>query len=173
MSAYADAITAAMTWLGEDSRTVFMGQAVRFPGTAMTTTLTGVPKEKLIELPVAEEMQGGMAIGMAMTGLVPICIYPRFNFMLLAVSAIVNHLDKLCEISTWKPRVLIRVGIGSEKPLHPGPQHSGDMTEAFRLLLRNVPVIRLTEPADVMPAYEAAMKRDGSTMFVEQMDLYA
>ena len=34
-----------------------MGQAVEVPGTAMSNTLSEVPKNKLLELPVAEEMQ--------------------------------------------------------------------------------------------------------------------
>jgi hypothetical protein len=52
----------------------------------MTTTLTEVPRERLIELPVAEEMQMGMTLGMALAGFVPVSIYPRWNFLLLAMN---------------------------------------------------------------------------------------
>ena len=43
----------------------FSGQAVEYPGTAMTNTLKNVPK-KLIEIPVAEEMQLGISNGLAL-----------------------------------------------------------------------------------------------------------
>ena len=73
-----------MKWLADKPDTVFMGQAVKYPGTAMFNTLDGVPEDKRIELPVAEDMQMGMATGMAIAGMVPITIYPRWNFLLLA-----------------------------------------------------------------------------------------
>ena len=38
------------------------------PGTAMSNTLKGVDAKRLIELPVAEEMQMGMTTGLALAG---------------------------------------------------------------------------------------------------------
>jgi len=105
---------------------------------------------------------------------VPVSIYPRWNFLLLAVNQIVNHLDKLPMISSYRPRVIIRTGIGSERPLHPQHQHVGDFTEAFRLMCKTVDVIRLDEAADIFPAYEKALNRDDgrSTIVVEHGDFY-
>ena len=45
-----------MEWLAGHDDTIFLGQAVAVPGTAMSNTLTGIAQEKLMELPVAEEM---------------------------------------------------------------------------------------------------------------------
>lgn len=166
-----------MTYLGQDSRTVFLGQAVAYPGTAMTTTLVEVPKNKLTEFPVAEEMQLGVSIGLALGGFIPITIYPRWNFLLLAINQLVGHLDKLKAMSQggYAPKVIIRTGIGSERPLHPSFQHVGDYTDAFRLMLTNIEIIRLDEPEQVFPAYEKALTReDGkSTIVVEWGDYYA
>jgi pyruvate/2-oxoglutarate/acetoin dehydrogenase E1 component len=173
---YKDELTRAMTYLGEDPRTLFLGQAVAYPGTAMTTTLTGVPDDKKIEFPVAEEMQLGASIGLALTGLVPVTIYPRWNFLLLAVNQLVGHLDKLKQMSQggYQPKVIIRTGIGSERPLHPQCQHVGDFTGAFRQMLTNIEVIRLDLPWDIFPAYDIALNRtDGkSTIVVEVGDFY-
>lgn len=173
---YAEELSRAMEYLARDQRTIFLGQAVACPGTAMTNTLKNVPRDKLLELPVTEEMQMGMSTGMALTGYVPISIYPRWNFLLLAVNQIVNHLDKLPIISNggYQPRVIIRTGIGSERPLHPQHQHIGDFTEAFRLMCQRIEVIRLDEPEQVFPAYEKALEReDGrSTIVVEYGDYY-
>ena len=82
---YFQALSDAMTWLAEQGDTVFLGQAVEVPGTAMSNTLQQVDKAKLIEMPVAEEMQMGVSIGLAMAGTVPVSIFPRWNFLLLAV----------------------------------------------------------------------------------------
>ena len=166
-----------MTYLGQDYRTIFLGQAVAFPGTAMTGTLVDVPKAKLVEFPVAEEMQLGASIGLALDGFVPITIYPRWNFLLLALNQLVGHLDKLKAMSQggYQPKVIIRTGIGSQRPLHPQHQHVGDYTDAIQAMLINTDVIRLDEPEQVFSAYEKALTReDGrSTIVCEWGDFYA
>ena len=42
-SSYGGEITKAMTWLALEQNARFIGQAVEFPGTAMTNTLVAVP----------------------------------------------------------------------------------------------------------------------------------
>jgi pyruvate/2-oxoglutarate/acetoin dehydrogenase E1 component len=171
---YFDELKRSMEFLGSDDRTVFLGQAVAMPGTAMSNTLKDVSKDKLIELPVAEEMQMGMSLGMALNGYIPISVYPRWNFLLCAVSQLVNHVDKLSYMSDHKAKVIIRTGIGSERPLHPQHQHIGDFTDAFRLMCKTIEVIRLDEPDQIFPAYEKALLRDDnrSTILVEWGDFY-
>jgi len=173
---YFDELKRAMSFLSQDPRTVFIGQAVAVPGTAMTNTLTDVPSDRLIELPVAEEMQMGMATGMALTGLVPVSIFPRWNFLLCAISQLINHLDKIQVMSNgrFKTKAIIRTGIGSERPLHPQHQHVGDFTDAIRAMCSTIEVIRLEESKDIFPAYEKALLRDDgrSTIVVEYGDYY-
>lgn len=173
---YADALTAAMDHLGQDPRVVFLGQAVAVPGTAMFGTLKNIPLNRRIELPVEEDMQMGMSIGLALKGAIPVSIFPRWNFLLLAANQLVNHLDKMSELcpGTLPPKVIIRTSIGSERPLHPGPQHVGDHTEAFRAMCPRMEIVRLEEAADIVPAYAHALARpDGkSTLLVEYGDYY-
>ena len=173
---YFDEIKKSMEWLGSHENTLFLGQAVAVPGTAMSKTLQNICPEKLIELPVAEEMQMGMTIGLAMDDYVPISIFPRWNFLLLAMNQLVNHLDRMPNISNngYKPKVIIRTGIGSERPLHPQYQHIGDFTDAFRMILKKIDVVRLEEPEEIFPAYRNAYERgDGrSTLIVEYGDYY-
>lgn len=155
-----------MVDLSKDDRVIFLGQSVACAGTFMSTTLTEVPLEKRIELPVAEEMQMGMSIGMSLAGFIPISIFPRWNFLLLAANQIVNHLDVL------QAKVIIRVGIGSETPLYPGQQHVGNFSEAFRLMLKKTPVIELRTPDEVVTEYRKAFLRNGPTIMVEDANLY-
>lgn len=175
MGAYRDELVRAMTYLGEIDESVFLGQAVAAPGTAMFGTLEGVPMDKRIELPVEEDFQMGMSIGLAMNGALPISIFPRWNFLILATNQIVNHLDKMEEMTRSKPaKVIIRTSIGSERPLCPGPQHTGDLTRAFEIMAPSINVVRLDEPSEIWPAYVEAVERsDGvSTLLVEWGDYY-
>ena len=171
---YFDELKRSMEWLGEQNDTIFIGQAVEYAGTGMTNTLKYVSPEKLMEMPVNEDMQMGITNGLAMNGYVPVSIYPRWNFLLLGVNQLINHLDKLPMISDYKTKAIIRTAIGSERPLHPQWQHVGDYTEAFEKMLTNVEVIRLDEPEQIFEAYQKAYNRtDGkSTILVEWGDYY-
>lgn len=163
-----------MDFLASHPDTIFIGQAVEYAGTAMTNTLKDVPSDKKLELPVCEDLQAGITNGIALAGKIPISIYPRWNFFLLATNQVVSHLDKIPLISEYKTKAIIRTGIGSIKPMHPQHQHIGDFTEAFKLMLSNIEIIRLDEPEDIFPAYQKALNRtDGkSTILVEWGDFY-
>ena len=165
-----------MDFLGGNSDTLFIGQAVEFPGTAMSNTLKDVPKNKLLELPVVEEMQMGMTNGFALNGQIPVSVFPRWNFLLLAMNQLINHLDKIKLMSNerYKTKAIIRTGIGSKRPLHPQYQHIGDFTESVRKMCTNIEVIRLEEAKDIFSAYKKALNReDGkSTIVVEYGDYY-
>ena len=165
-SDYRSALSQVMEELAVDTRVIFLGQGVRDPGTFMSTTLQGVSLDKRLEMPVAEEMQMGMSIGLALAGFIPISIYPRWNFLLLAANQLVNHLDKM------QPKVIIRVGVGSSKPLDPGPQHTSDFTEAFQLMMPNTYIRRLNNASDAVAEYRQALERDGPSILVEIADLY-
>lgn len=173
---YAQALNAAMQFLATDPRVVFLGQAVCVPGTAMYGTLEGISMDRRMEMPVEEDMQMGISTGLALAGHVPVSIFPRWNFLLLATNQLVNHLDKMSDLSDGRfaPKVIIRTSIGAERPLHPGHQHVGDYSEAFQLMLKKTEVIRLEEAGQILPAYQKALLReDGkSTLLVEYGDFY-
>lgn len=173
---YFDELKRAMEWLAEKPDTLFVGQAVAVPGTGMSNTLASIDKDKRLELPVAEEFQMGLSLGMALNGSIPISIFPRWNFLLLATNQLVNHLDKASILShgEYRPKVIIRTAIGSERPLHPQIQHVGDFTAAFRQMLQTVEVVRLDEPEQIFDAYRLAYERTDqkSTILVEYGDYY-
>ena len=173
---YFDELKRSMNYLAMNANTVFIGQAVEVAGTAMSNTLKDISSNKLIELPVAEEMQMGITTGLALNGKIPISIFPRWNFLLLAINQLVNHLDKVNVMSKngFKVKAIIRTGIGSQRPLHPQYQHIGDFTEAIKKMCTSIEVIKLNEPEDIFPSYEKALNRnDGkSTLLVEYGDYY-
>ena len=173
---YFDELKKSMEWLASQEDTYFVGQAVEVPGTAMYNTVKDIEISKRLELPVFEDTQLGISIGMSLTGKRVVSIFPRWNFLICATNQLVNHLDKLPIITDGEvtPNLIIRTSVGSERPLFPGHQHIGNMTEGYRKLLSSVEIIELIEADDIFKSYQKAFKRkDGkSTILVEFGDFY-
>ena len=171
---YSEEIVKAMSMLADNPKTIFIGQAVEYEGTGLYDSLSHLPKNKRMELPVAEYLQSGLANGMAIEGLIPISTYPRWNFLLMGTDQIVNHLDKFKSMSNGRltPKVIIRVAVGSEQPVDPQCQHKGNFAEAFRNMTTNTEIIELIEPEDILPAYTKALNRKDNvnTILVEFAD---
>jgi len=175
MTTYKDELIKAMTMLAKNKKTVFLGQGVRYSGHGLYPTLKNVDDNKRIELPVCEELQMGMTQGLALEGFIPVSIFPRMDFLICATNQLVNHLDKMEEMSEgeFKPRVIIRTAIGSTNPLMAGCQHIQDHSKALRLMLTNIEVIVLYNKSQIMPAYKKALKIKKSTVLIEIPDRYS
>lgn len=172
---YKQVITDSMTECAKDSSTVFIGYGLK-RGRA-NGTLAGVPESRLRELgemPVAENLMMGVAIGLSLVGMRVIVFYERFDFALLAADAIVNQLDKVRIESRgeFSPGVMIRCNVGGRsRPLYTGSTHTQDHSDAFGKMV-SFPVVKYVDPANppYMEAFNALPKR--STMIVEYRDLY-
>ena len=173
---YKKELIKAMNFLAKNKKTIFIGQSVKFSGNAIFNTLEQINSKKKIELPVFEEVQMGISTGLALEGFIPITCYPRFDFLILAMNQLVNHLDKLRFLSnnTFKPRVIIRTSIGSKKPLNGGAQHTQDYTKMFKSILTEVEVVSLEEPKDIFFQFKKALTRKDSksTLIIENGDYY-
>ena len=173
---YFDELKRTMEWIATQPKTLFVGQTVAGPGTFMFQTLRDCPKERCLEMPINESFQMQFTIGLALDGYVPISVYPRQNFLMLAAGDMCNMLDKIPAISAnqWVPKVLIRVAVGPDSPVHPGHQHVGNYADAFRKMFHWIEVVELEEPADIFPAYKFALERtdNKSTLLIEHGNYY-
>ena len=171
---YKDSLTNMMTKLGKMDNTVFLGQQILFPGNPMSGTLINVPKEKMIELPVMEDSQMGMSLGMAMAGKFVVTFYPRWDFLICAANQLVNHVDKIELMSNgqWKPNIIIRVAKGSEIPLNPGPQHRGNYFNEFQSITQTVKFFDCLTVDDIEKAYNHAINEGGITLINEYPEKY-
>ena len=169
---YKKAISSAMTELGKVDDVVFIGQQIVYPGNPMSTTLTNVPKEKMIEVPVMEETQMGMSLGMAMTGKKVVSFYPRWDFIISATNQLVNHLDKYQLMTGKNVDILIRVGKGSDEPLDPGHQHKANYFEEFKSICKNITFFDLKTAEEVETAYNYFTTNGGIVILVEYPQLY-
>jgi len=167
-----------MAMLVEDERTLFVGQSVRYNGHALYKTLQRedgsliVPMNRRIEMPVAEDFQMGFCTGLALDGYIPVCIFPRMDFLVLALNQLVNHLDKIPLQSGYRPKVIIRTAVGATKPLHSGLQHTQDHVIAIRRMLDTIGVSQLSSAQNVMHEYRHALGCADSHIVVEYQNLY-
>ena len=145
---YSEELQKAMVYLSEQEDTIFLGHSMEYGGIAIANSFKCIPDDKKIEMPVAENLQMGISTGMAITGYVPVSVYPRWNFLILAADQLVNHLDKISEMTVgqYKPKVIIRVAVGVTKP------------------------VKLETAEQILPEYQKAYQRqDGvSTILVEE-----
>jgi len=173
---YKDELIRSMEYLAEDQRTIFLGQSVKHSGNAIYNTLKSINDSKKMETPVFEEVQMGLSTGLALNGLIPVTCYPRFDFLILACNQLINHLDKIRQMSKneMTPRVIIRTSIGSKNPLDGGVQHTQDYTEVFKLMCSEIDVVMLDDPKDIFPKFQKAYERKDSksTLLIEHGDYY-
>lgn len=173
---YKQYITDSMTWLGQQKDTIFVGQALHCGGTFMSSTLEGVPEEKAIEFPVSESFNVQFAMGLALAGYTPIVIIPRMDFLLVAVSDIINMLDKFEPISEGKvkPHVLIRTALGASSPIDPGHQHKTDYRYLFADYCPHIKVYDVDHVPyeDNNDPYKDAYLGIGPAILIENGNLY-
>lgn len=170
-SEYHKAICEEMEEFAKNPKVIFMGQQTASEN--FYRTLENVPLHRRIEMPIAEELQMGQSLGLAMTGWLPISIYQRMDFLPRAMDQIVNHLNLIPEMSRglYKPKVIIRTTVGTNNPFDVGLQHNKDLTELFKTAC-NFPVFKVTTPKEVKLAYGLAREIDSPIMIVELQELY-
>ena len=157
---YKEALTRAMDKHASDGRACFVGYGLR-SGRAMGT-LKNVPEHMLCEMPTAENLMMGAAIGMSLKGRLPLVYFERADFLLNATDAIVNHLAQIDSISRgqFKPAVIVRVTVGNKlKPLFTGPTHVQDFTRAFGVLCPSMFIMRAYNVEDIEDFYGLARER--------------
>ena len=169
---YQQNIIKAMDMLAKEDNTIFIGQTIVYGGSPMCPSLRNVAAKKKIEMPVFENTQMGMSIGLSLEGFIPVSIFPRIDFLICAIDQLVNHLDKCEEMSKgeFKPGVIIRTQIGNKAPLYPGAQHCGDYTAALQKMCKNIFVAKIKNEDEVLPTYGMALalaKRGKSSLIVE------
>ena len=165
---YFSELKRSMEFLSQDNKTVFIGYNIKNCYRA-NGTLKEVADNQIIETPVAENLMVGLAIGMSLEGFKPVVFIERFDFILNALDAVVNHLDKLKTMSDgdFTPKVIIRIVVGKKQfPLFSGCTHHQDFTEQIKIFV-NFPVIKLIKKEDIFNTYMEAYRSPKSHIIVE------
>jgi acetoin:2,6-dichlorophenolindophenol oxidoreductase subunit beta len=133
MKTYKECLAEEMEWLSGNDNVVFLGQGITC-GDRFYGTLDKVSKSKCIEFPVAENLMMGSAIGLALEGYLPIVLFQRMDFMLIAADQIINHAALMQEMSGYQfdLPIIIRACVGSQdKKFDVGVQHNKNFKHVF------------------------------------------
>jgi len=111
---------------------------------------------------------------LSVAGFIPISIYPRWNFLILGANQLINHIDKIKELSNnqFKTQLIIRTAVGSKIPLDPQSQHKGDFTDFFKRICKNIRIVKLKNKKNIFDTYKQALNFKGISLIVEYGDNY-
>ena len=174
MSNYSKKVKKSMKYLASKKNTIFLGQSVIFPGNLILKTLDHIDNKKKLELPVFEEVQMGMSLGMALNGLYPITCFPRFDFLLCAMNQLVNHTDKVEALTKgqFPCGMIIRVLVGAKEPLDGGVQHTQNYSEDIKNFFTSIKVYNLDNEKNIFDVYKQAYKNKKINLIIEHSEKY-
>lgn len=121
--------------------------------------------------PLSEDTLTGVALGAALSGLKPVLVHIRTDFMLLSMNQIANMVSCLRYLSGGKLAVplVIRAAIG--RGWGQGAQHSKTMHGAFAHI-PGLKVVLPSRPQDAYSLLRAAIQDPNPVIFIEHRWLY-
>ncbi len=127
--------------------------------------------ERCFGTPLSEEAMTGVALGAAISGLRPIHVHIRADFMFLAANQIVNMVSNIRYMSGGKLKVplVIRAVIG--RGWGQSAQHSKSPHSTFAHF-PGLKVILPTNPQDAYSLLRASIRDDNPVIFLEHRWLY-
>ena len=172
---YGSAIRSGFDYLLEKYPEVFViGQGLWSPwyvGNSMTGLDKKYGHQRIIDTPVSESASTGAALGASISGMRPIVVHPRMDFMIYAMDSIVNQAAKWSSMfgGQSNPNLTIRsiINRGGEQ----GAQHS----QALHSWFAHVPGLRVVMPASVSDARDlliASVLCNDPVIYIDDRWLY-
>ena len=170
-----DAIREAIKQAMEEDDSVFVfGEGVDFAKGVFGIALDlakNFGDDRVSDMPMSELAMTGVGVGAAVTGMRPIMVHQRIDFILLALDQIANHAAKMRYMWGGKVSVpfVIRAIVG--RGWGQGAQHS----QSFHSIFTHFPGIKVVLPSN---AYDAkglliqSIKDDNPVMFIEHKYLF-
>lgn len=127
--------------------------------------------ERCFGTPLSEDAMTGVALGAALSGLRPIHVHIRVDFMMLAMNQIVNMISNLRYMSGGKLKIplVIRAIIG--RGWGQSAQHSKSL-HSFFAHIPGLKVVMPTSPQDAYSLLRASVQEDNPVIFLEHRWLY-
>jgi pyruvate dehydrogenase E1 component beta subunit len=151
-----------------------LGEDVGYYGGAFKITeglFAEFGEKRVVDMPIAEGLIVGAAIGAAMAGLRPVAELMTVNFALLAMDQIVNHAAKIRYMFGGKAQVplVIRAPGGGGKQL--AAQHSQSL-ESYFLHCPGLKLVMPATPEDAKGLLKECIRDDDPIVFLEHEHLY-
>ena len=172
---YAEAVREGLDLcLERDSSVFIIGPGVPDPKGVFGTTLNLVDKygpDRVMDMPLSENGITGVCIGAAVTGMRPIMVHQRMDFVLLAIDELVNNAAKWHYIFGGRSEVplVIRLIIG--RGWGQGAQHS----QNFQALFAHIPGLKVVMPStpyDAKGLLISSVEDNNPVIFIEHRWLY-
>lgn len=149
---YAQAINEATYQMMEkDLRVFVIGQGCTSPwyvGNTTTGLVNKFGEKRVIDTPVSENAICGVATGAAITEMKPVLVFPRMDFMYLAMDQIINQAANWYYMFGGKINVpLVVRGI-----VNRGGEQAAQHSQALQAMLAHVPGLKVVMPSN---AYDA------------------
>lgn len=160
--------------LASDPRVFIIGQGLWSPwyvGASMTDLDKEFGRDRVIDTPVSENATTGAAVGAALTGMRPIVVHPRMDFMLLAVDPIVNQAANWAYLFGGRTGVPVVIRAIINRGGEQGAQHS----QALHAMFAHVPGLKVVMPAtpkDAKGLLVAAVRDGNPVMYIDDRWLY-
>src|SRR5688572_5090104 len=160
--------------MGRDSSVVVMGQDVGVDGGVFRATLGLSGRfgaERVVDTPLAEGLIAGMAIGMAVEGLIPVAEIQFSGFAYTTIDQILNHAGRM----RYRTRGRMSCPMVLRTPCAAGihaPEHHSESPEA---MFAHIPGLRVVYPSSPARAYGlliAAIRDPDPVIFLEPTRLY-
>lgn len=172
---YSLAINEALHQAMAHDRSVFLiGQGVKSPwyvGNTAQGLLKRFGKHRVIDTPVSENAVTGAAVGAAITGMRPVVVHPRLDFMMYALDPIINEAANWHYMSGGAASVPVVVWGIINRGGEQGAQHS----QALQALFAHIPGLKVVMPAtpyDAKGLMIAAIEDDNPVVFIDDRWLY-
>lgn len=172
---YRDAIHEALAQaLERDPKVFLIGEGIDDPGGVFGTTIGLVQqfgRDRVMDSPIAENGMTGVAIGAAMTGMRPVFIHMRVDFLPMCMDQIINHAAKWSYMTGGRVKVPLTIRAIIGRGWGSAAQHSQSLQSMFA----HVPGLRVVMPAspyDAKGMLLAAIGGSCPTLIIEHRWLY-
>ncbi|MBE9527888.1 MAG: alpha-ketoacid dehydrogenase subunit beta [Proteobacteria bacterium] len=172
---YRDAILEASTQLLESDKEFFiMGEGVDDPGGVFGTTKGLTEKfgaERVMDTPLAENGITGVAMGAALTGMRPLLVHMRVDFMTISLDQIANHAAKWRYMFGGAINVPLTIRAIVGRGWGSAAQHS----QSLQAMFTSVPGLKVVMPAtpyDAKGMLISSIYDDNPVIFIENRGLY-
>ena len=172
---YAQAINEAFVQMMGNYDDVFViGQGLDSPwsvGSTMVGLIEKFGSNRVIDTPIAENAITGIAVGSALSGMRPVLIHPRMDFMYLAMDQIINSAAKWYYMFGGKISVPITIRAIVNRGAGQGAQHS----QTNQAMFMHVPGLKIVMPAtgyDAKGLLVASILDDNPVIYIDDRWLY-
>jgi len=157
--------------MDKDKKVFLIGQGVTSPWYVGSTCdgLAEKFKERVIDTPISEAAVTGAAVGAAITGLKPILIHPRLDFIYLAMDQIIN------QAANWNYMFGVNVPIVIRGIINRGDEQGAQHSQAIQAIFAHIPGLKVVMPSnsyDAKGLLISAVYDDNPVIYIDDRWLY-